>query len=231
MKNFLPILSVIAALGVATPMSQAAPVSFDSLLGTGSIVIGDKMFCDFGFQSAQIDPATVNVEATIGPTGIYYLTFTGPFVSSGVPVDIAVNYSVSTTTGLPLITGIDQAFELTLSGAGGFVLIGETVRADSYTGPTVAQSSLSHITGSFSDLEDPDAENITGDQLVVSPARSKVWVTKDIFFMANQGGTVGPTKIIQSFHQTTVPEGGSLMMAVGLALAGLGFARRRLESR
>lgn len=230
MKKLLPLLSVLAALGASAPTTLAAPVPLNSLIGNGSIQLGDKIFGDFGFQSAVMNSTGVDVEATIGPTGIYYLTFTGPFLSSGQAIDVTVRYSVSTSTGLPLIAGIDQAFELTISGNGGFVLIGETVRADSYAGPTVAQSSLSHA-GTFSDLEDPDAEPLTGDQLVVSPTRSKVWVTKDIFFLANPGGIVGPTKIIQSFHQTTVPEGGTLMMMVGLTLAGLGVARRQLEVR
>ena len=171
--------------------------------------------------------SVANVEATVGPSGIYYLTFSGPFLSSGTPTDISIFYSVRTASGLPLITAIDQAFELSSSGTGGFVLIGETVRKDSFTGPAVAQSSLAYVTGMLSDLADPDAEPVTGDQLLVNPAQAKLYVTKDIYFAALPGGVIGPTAVIQSFHQVSIPEGGLTVGMMGLGLAGLSLLRMR----
>jgi hypothetical protein len=227
MKPFQQILGTALVLNALFVVTQAAPVGFASLIGSGEISIGDKVFGDFSFQSAQFDASSATVEATVGPSGVYYLTFRGPFVSTGAPVDININYSVRTSSGLPLITAIDQAFELSSAGTGGFVLVGETVRKDSFTGPAVAQSSLAHVTGFLNDDVDPDAEPLTGDQLSVNPAQAKVFVTKDIFFVGLPGGLIGPTAIIQSFHQVQVPEGGLTVGLMGLVLAGVGVLRQR----
>lgn len=227
MKTTFRILTAIVALNALSVASYAVPTSFSSLLSGGEISIGDKIFGDFRFQSAAIDVSVANVEATLGPSGIYYLTFSGPFLSTGTSTDISIFYSVRTASGLPLITAIDQAFELSSSGTGGFVLIGETVRKDSFTGPAVAQSSLAYVTGMLSDLADPDAESVTGDQLVVNPAQAKLYVTKDIYFAALPGGVIGPTAVIQSFHQISVPEGGLTVGLMGLGLAGLSLLRIR----
>lgn len=227
MKNSFRILAVVAALNALPVASYAVPTSLSSLLSGGEIAIGDKIFGDFRFQSAAIDASVANVEASIGPSGVYYLTFSGPFLSSGVATDISIFYSVRTASGQPLITAIDQAFELSSSGRGGFILIGETVRKDSFSGPAVAQSSLVHVTGFLDDLSDPDAEPVTGDQLLVNPAQAKLYVTKDIFFSALPGGVIGPTAVIQSFHQVTLPDGGLTVGLLGLGLAGLGMLRLR----
>ncbi len=125
---------------------------------------------------------------------------------------------------------IDQSYVLSVGGTAGFILIGETVRTGSFAGPTTAQSSLSFIPGETPDLEDPVAEPITGDDLIVDPAQAKLWVTKDIFFGANPRGIIGPTTIRQSFHQISMPEGGTIVAALGFALAGIGLVRRKLTA-
>lgn len=227
MKNSFQILAAAVALNALSVASYAVPTSFSSLLSGGEISIGDKIFGDFGFQSAAFDASSASVEATVGPAGVYYLTFTGPFLSSGVPSDISIFYSVRTASGFPLITAIDQAFQMSTAGAGGFILIGETVRKDSFTGPAVAQSSLAYVTGFLSDLADPAAEPVTGDQLVVNPAQAKLFVTKDIYFAALPGGVIGPTAVIQSFHQISIPDGGLTVGMMGLGLAGLSLLRMR----
>lgn len=235
MKKLIQLASVAAVASAVVTSVNAAPVNLASLLNGGSITIGDKTFSDFGFASAQFQAADATVEATVDVGGIYHLTFAGPFLSVGVtPSDVSLRYSVATTTGLPLIYAIDQAFELTSSGAGGMVLIGETVRRDSFIGTMVAQSSLAHVAGNpgLDDFEDPVAEPLTGDQLNISPALNKVYVTKDVFMMGLPGGTVGPTKLIQSFHQlpTNVPEAGSTLALMVLALGGLTLVARSRSS-
>ena len=228
MKKWIQLASVTTIASAVVTSLNAAPVSLSSLVGGGSITIGDKIFADFGFASAQFRVTDASVEAKIDGRGVYHLLFTGPFLSVGAtPSDMSLRYSVSTTTGLPLIMGIDQSFQLSSSGTGGFVLIGETVRGDSFVGPAIAQSSLTYVAGSpdLNDFEDPVEEPLTGDQLRINPALSKVYVTKDVFVMGLPGGTVGPTVLNQSFHQlpTSVPEAGTTiaMLALGLGIVTL----------
>lgn len=235
MKKWVQLAGMAAIASAVVTSLNAAPVNLATLLNGGSITIGDKTFSDFGFASGQFQASDATVEATVDVGGIYHLTFSGPFLSVGMtPSDLSLRYSVATTTGLPLIYAIDQAFELTSSGTGGMVLIGETVRRDSFVGAMVAQSSLAHVAGSpdMDDFEDPVAEPLTGDQLNISPALNKVYVTKDVFMMGLRGGTVGPTKLIQSFHQlpTNVPEAGSTMALMVLALGGLTLVARSRTS-
>jgi len=227
MKTPFRILTAAVALNALSVASYAVPTSYTSLLRGGEIRIGDKIFGDFRMQSAAVDVRSATIEATIGPSGIYYLTFRGPFVSSGVPSDVSIFYSVRTASGQPLITAIDQAFNYTSSGAGGFILIGETVRKESFTGPAVAQSSLAYVTGFLDDLADPSPEPVTGDQLFVNPPQAKLYVTKDVYFAAMPGGVIGPTEVIQSFHQISLPDGGLTVGLMGIGIAGLGMLRFR----
>ena len=228
-------LSYAVALGVMATSASATTYNLGALIASGdSITIGDKVFDDFGFASAQFNAANATVTPSIDANGVYYLTFQGPWVvSRGNVADINLNYTVATTSGQPLIDMIDQSYVLSVGGAGGFILIGETVRTGGFSGPVTAQSSLSFIPGvngggPTADLEDPAPEPITGDDLIVAPPQAKLWVTKDIFFGAEARGIIGPTTIRQSFHQgTLVPDGGVTVMMLGVALSGIGLLRRR----
>jgi len=239
MNKTLKLTGLAAALLCATASTYGAATNLGALIANnGSIRLGDKIFADFSFRSAALSANDATVDVTSDSNGTYFLTIQGPFVSIGGndPRDINFNYTVATTSGAALISAIDQSFVLSSGGTGGFILIGETVRGGSFSGPVVAQSSVGHVSGSgntpaISDLEDPVAEPLTGDQLVINPTLNKVYVTKDIFFSAFAGGIVGPTTIVQSIHQTTqAPEGGATVAFLGLALAGLGLVRRRFNA-
>lgn len=232
MNKLVQLTSFAAAITAAVSVANAAPVNLGDLIrNKGSIVHGDKIFADFFFASNLGTHLPNDATVTISNTGsTYYLTLQGPFVSQdGQLCDISFFYTVATTSGDALLTAIDQAFVLSAAGTGGTILIGETVRNGGFSGQTVAQSSLSFVTGdsSLEDLEDPVAEPLTGDQLVINPTLSKVWVTKDIFFVSNRGGLIGPTTIIQSFHQVGLPDGGTTVALLGIALSGVGLLRRR----
>ena len=236
MKTLMKLACLAAVASAVVSSVDASPVSLASLVNGGSITIGDKTFSDFGFASAQFQVSDAFVDATVDSRGVYHLTFTGPFISyNSAPSDLSLKYSVATTSGLPLIIGIDQSFELTTGGAGGFVLIGETVRRDSFMGPTVAQSSLAHMTGfpGMDDFEDPIAEPLTGDQLLIQPGLAKVYVTKDVFTLGMPGGMVGPSRLVQSFHQLpiNVPDGGATSAALVLALGALVYVRHSMAPK
>jgi len=233
MNKLLQLTSLAAVITAVVSVANAAPVGLGDLIrNNGSIVHGDKIFSDFFFASNLGTHLPNDATVTISNTGsTYFLTLQGPFVSqNGQPCDISFFYTVATTSGRPLLTAIDQAFVLSAAGTGGTILIGETVRDGGFSGQSVAQSSLSFVTGdsSFDDFEDPATEPLTGDQLVINPTLAKVWVTKDIFFLSNAGGLIGPTTIIQSFHQVGIPDGGSTVVLLGVALSGIGLMRRRL---
>jgi len=240
MKNTLKLASLAVALLGASASTYGAATNLGALIANdGSIRLGDKIFADFSFRSARLSANDATVDVTTDSHGTYFLTIQGPFISLGAnsPTDINFNYTVATTSGAALISAIDQSFVLSAGGTGGFILIGETVRSGSFSGPVVAQSSVGHVSGGnsipvISDLEDPAAEPLTGDQLVINPTVNKVYVTKDIFFSAFAGGIVGPTTIVQSIHQTTTqaPEGGATVALLGVALSGLGLIRRRFNS-
>ena len=239
MKNSLKIAGLVVALLGATASTYGAAVNLGTLIANnGSITLGDKIFADFSFRSAHLSADDATVDVTSDSNGTYFLTIQGPFISLGAgnPRDINFNYTVATTTGAALISAIDQSFVLSAGGTGGFILIGETVRGGSFSGPVVAQSSVGHVSGgpntpAISDLEDPAPEPLTGDQLVINPTLSKVYVTKDIFFSAFANGIVGPTTIVQSIHQTTqAPDGGATVALLGVALSGLGLIRRRFNA-
>jgi hypothetical protein len=91
-----------------------------------------------------------------------------------------------------------------------------------YDGQTV--TAFSHL--QVGDLSDPYAE--AGDDLLVQPGKAKLHVTKDIGLTVVNGGFVSISSVSQSFHQR-VPDGGMTVAMLGLALAGLGIARRRLS--
>jgi len=234
MKKLLQFVGVSFAVSFAATQSNAATYNLGALISSGnSVTIGDKIFDDFGFASAQFNANDATVTPTIDGNGVYHLIFQGPWVAMfGQVADINLNYTVATTSGQPLIEAIGQSYVLSAAGAGGIILIGETVRTGGFAGPTTAQSSLSFVTGDpgSTDLEDPVPEPITGDDLIVNPTEAKLWVTKDIFFAANHQGLLGPTTITQSFYQVPMPEGGTTALALGFALGGIGFVRRKLNA-
>lgn len=182
-----------------------------------SLVIGDKTFTDFGYQATQLtsfDPTQIQVTASVGSDGVYYLTWSGSVALatlSTAVADLKLDYAVMASGGV--IDMIDQTYTGSAQPAGStFLAIDETVSTGNFGGPIVGQS---HLTAY--DVTDPPAES--NDQLNIVPPQTVLFVTKDIALAAISppGGFVTISQVTQSFHQ--VPEPGTEL--IGGLVGGL----------
>jgi hypothetical protein len=228
MKKFI-VLACMAVMVFAVPSASALSI-LDIQNGGGSIQIGDKVFSDFTVSvsgSTDANASNINVFGSqVGDT--VFLNFQGPMGTTSL-ADIGLTYSVLSLGGA--IYAIDQYFSLSVTGDGGNIIIGETV-FDQQGGNNVAQSTVSFF-NLVPDINDPPGEVKQGDQLVVDPALYSLYVVKDIFLQAfnkpTGGGFVGATILTQSFHQTVIPEPGTMML-LGSGLVGLaGWGRKKFR--
>jgi hypothetical protein len=234
MKQFFAKRALLAslfvmALGFGSAVRADQTYLLSQLLGSSGVdvTIGDKIFSDFSFTSNAID-ANGNLIAGADPTKVF-VTFKDPvngtynvlfhsasqFVAQngGGEQDSVLSFFVSTTSGLPLIDGVDL-------GRGGVTGGGsvDIIEAVAYNGPPAGSTTIS--------VHGPGG-NLT-DFATITPS-STVFVTKDIAVIGAATGT-GITKITdfsQSFHQLSVPEPAScVLLGVGLLMGAAAWRRR-----
>ena len=236
-KTILTVLATgVISCGLLTQQAQAisVPLFTDTLYNLSNtpgetLTIGDKVFSGFSFQSNGLtgfDAHNIHVTASfVG--GIYFLDYTGGFGilsagPTGFPLpDLLLKYTVTATAGQIIM--IDQQYTGSAQPTGGaFLAIDETV---SVGGVIVGNSHLDAL-----DLSDPFAES--GDNLNIVPGQTSLNVIKDIGMgiTSATGGFVTVSDVQQSFHQT-VPDGGSAVALLGIALAGIEGARRIFRAR
>jgi hypothetical protein len=232
-KTILTFLATsVISCGLLCQQAQAIPTSgtlADLAANGGTIGIGDKVFSGFSFTTSGLtsfNAANIIVSASI-VGGVYELHYSGNIsvvggLNTAGSADLLLKYTVTATAGQ--IVMIDQSYTGSASPQpGSFLHVDETVKAG---GIIVANSHLSET-----DLSDPFAED--GDNLFVNPSQTTLDVTKDIAFgfAANPNGAfVTISDVEQSFHQT-VPEGGSAVALLGMALASIEGARRLVRTR
>jgi hypothetical protein len=203
---------------VAMIQTAQATITLAQLAAGGTISVGDKTFSGFSYQDTGLtsfNASQINVTATESG-GIDYLTWSGnmSYVSGGIgSADLKLNYIVTANPGT--INMIDQSY--TGSAIHGFLAVDETAAIGAFGGIAVGSSHLE-----VGDYSDPPAEVVQGDNLVINPSRSVLYVTKDIGLAVNSihGGFITISQVTQSFHQavpepTTIIAGALLLLPFG----------------
>ena len=218
--------SLLLALGMAAAIQTAqASLTYQDTLANlvankGSLSIGDKTFSGFADNASGLtsfDATSIIVTASMGTDGTYYLTWGGNISlasSVAATADLKLNYIVTASAGY--INMIDQSY--TGQTQNGSLAITETVATGAFGGPVLATSQLTATLNS----------QTVGPNLIVNPAQTTLYVTKDIAFATfgtNSFDTI--SQVSQSFHQTAVPEP-STVVAGALLLLPFGVSTLRI---
>jgi len=239
------ILQTLGALALVLAMSggaQAVPLS--SMFGGGTITAGDKLFDQWVLVSyLASDPArsfdAANIEVTAlndgglepGP-GLSFNVSNGELTAGGdgifAFVDLMFGFRVSVLD--PSLRIKDNSLSITLGSiayapdgvndAGMFVL--ESI------GTALGQDDLGTKQVEFSLLNDVVTSAVSDS--ATFPPQAEIWVTKNILVWATDtGDTANLSSFEQRFSQAAVPEPGTglLLIAVALGAVGTRCFRRR----
>ena len=223
-RNKLIVIFAVTTM-VAMIQTAQASISLADLAGTpgATLSIGDKTFSGFSYTASGLtsfDPNNIKVTATESG-GIDYLTWSGniSLTSGGIATaDLLLNYIVTANRGT--INMIDQAY--TGSAINGFLAVDETAAIGAFGGTVAGHSHLEN-----GDMSDPPAEIGQGDNLIINPSQSVLYVTKDIGFgvTSPNGGFISISQVAQSFHQVPEP---TTMLAGALLLLPFGMSTLRI---
>jgi hypothetical protein len=225
MKTIQKTFGIMACIGIlaTSATSGFAQTSLASLANGGTLTIDHKIFSGFSYLPSGLttfDPNQIFVTASESG-GIDYLTWRGNMsLSSGgfASADLLLNYIVTVTPGGTPIDWIDQSYSGTATNA--LLAIDETAATGAFGGTVVGYSHLE-----IGDFSDPPAEPVQGDNLIINPSQSVLYVTKDIGFGVLGGGSASIFQIEQSFHQ--VPEPSAMLLgSLGGVLLLLNSRRR-----
>jgi hypothetical protein len=173
------------------------------LTNGGTLTIGDKTFTGFSYLASDLtsfDSTAITVTASESG-GVDYLTWTGNISlasSSNTTANLLLNYIVTANPGA--INMIDQSY--TGSATNGLLAVDETAATGDFGGTVVGYSHLE-----VGDFSDPPAEPVQGDNLIINPAQSVLYVAKAISLavISSSGGSITITQVEQSFHQVPPP--------------------------
>jgi hypothetical protein len=216
------VLAAVAVVGL-TGIASATTVTLDSLLAPGaSIQVGDKLFSNFGWNSATIPSAGVNVQAIDQSNplfvGNYGIDIQGSFTQFGPgTIDADLTYKVS-VIGSQRISDVHQV--VNGGGIGDFVASVSEVLLSAPNGVTLGSLfNGASSTGNFQ----------VGSADIVPPV-SQLWVNKDINLLVGPNGvTASISDIQQTFSQTGTPDGGMTLALLGIALLGVEGLRRKIS--
>jgi hypothetical protein len=251
MKTFKTLGLLAAGLLCSAGLASATPIGID--YGTSAtlaqldanpanyLVIGDKVFSGFTATESGLtgyDPTAITVTASAAGN-VDYLTWGGKISLGSIgglgtiaTADLLLNYVV-TVTGGNKINEIDQQYTGNVQSGFGTFGIAETVSTPGAFGTQVAST---YLNGNYT--YEPNLTNVpvslNSSQPFISPPQPVLDVTKDIgltvYDLTYSGfgdyytGSLSVSSIQQSFHQG-VPDGGTTVSLLGIALMGCGLLR------
>jgi VPDSG-CTERM motif len=236
-KTILAVLATgVLSCGLLCQQAQAITTSdLGSLIANnGSLTIGDKTFSNFTFSAmtglSGVLASGITVTASFDSgTGIYFLSYAADLSLSNIGTgtlsgDVLLGYRV-TASGGNRIDYIDQRY----TGGGGpnsFLRVDETINAGA------GILGASHLSAPLDTSDFPGSEEtIEGDNLFpIGGPQPFLNVSKDIHLSVVGAGDVSLSLVEQSFHQS-VPDGGSAVALLGIALAGIEGVRRLVRTR
>lgn len=228
-KNTVFWTAAISLAAMIQPAQATLTGDLASLVNNGgTLSVGDKTFSGFTYADnglTSFNAANITVTASVGPDGVYYLTWEGPIVltrseanAPAASAHLSLGYTVTANPGQ--IFMIDQSYTGSAQPSGASLAVDENVFVD---GVNVANSHLG--IGDMSDFPFPPTGE-AGDKLTFNPA-SLLHITDDISFdIGSGGGLVFISEISQSFHQVPVPEPTTIIAGALLLLPfGTGAVR------
>jgi hypothetical protein len=246
LSKFVGIFLFVTLVGVlsssvqaqVTNLSSGGSVNFSNLVGatgwTGlSVMIGDKLFGNFGFQFVdqdmnagdQLVPADLVLSALSNQVG-FGVSIQLPLASQGpVLKDLKLQFTAQVTNSNDLISDLHLDFTGSATGYG-VAQVSESVFTNGFGTGLLTSLALSQTSAGY---------NPSSGQTNVTfvPFQSKIWIQKDIFVDGNLSDTpdgnqpfdlASITIIDQTFSQ--IPEPGTMAL-LGAGMAGLLIVRRR----
>jgi hypothetical protein len=205
-------LVVACASGTQAQTFVGSPISLASLTnGGGTILVGDKLFSDFGISG--YNASNIFVQGIIENGDDFGIQFQGGFVATDdALMDVHLSYQVNVTNSDNLISGANLSFNGVVVGSGGLAQVTESV----YT-------NMNYLYGNMSVSVTPSS-SLYSTNMVIDPPQAQLNLDKDVINYAIQLSYSSISTINQSFVQ--VPEPSTIALA-GAGLAGLLILRRR----
>lgn len=224
--------SAFAAPMVCPSTTSGTTATFADLLalnGTGGCTVGDKLFTNFMFNATSagapapvpVTSAQVQINTVNTPTDIGFQFAMALAAATMQTNDILLQYTVSTTSGAPLITA-ERLSETGNFTAGGSAVIDESIcigaawSGAGCTGKVAVLSTFFNTSG----MKPVDS--------VIFNAVSTVGVRKDISVSGNVGGFATISGVGNTVGQ--VPEPGTYTMLLGGAMVLLSSIKLRRKA-
>ncbi len=213
-------LLIASALMISGPASSAT-VGLDSLLGGGSVTVGDLLFDNFTFTRSGFgtpgDASGINVTSLLPPPSAGIEFQSGFFATVNKWEDFLIQFDVTALNPNHKLHDVGLYFNGSVTGDG-FTSITETV--------TNKDSTSGHIGDVLAQIftHTPPPNQVLTDYAVLAFNTGKMHVKKDIYLNGGEYGTASISVIEQRYSQT-VPEPMTLML-MGIGLVAFEVRRR-----